>query len=191
MSAVSRKSKKKNQKNKNKKTFFKESKEPKSGKEIYNQITINKMPIEIHSNQKNNKINENIIYSNINKKHSLSYEKERQNIKIVKNKNYFEYINIKNKYKRIQTIKYFIIFIIFHHFYYINCQLKFGLNKYINTIKFYSYEITLKVKETGTKNILSSSSSYNYPCPSNIYLDNDLIQNITDCHFIDIIPYFT
>ncbi|MBO6244135.1 MAG: BspA family leucine-rich repeat surface protein, partial [Clostridia bacterium] len=50
-----------------------------------------------------------------------------------------------------------------------------------------SYEITLKVKGTGTKNILGSSSSYIYPCPSKIYLKNELVTTMQDCHHVDII----
>ena len=60
----------------------------------------------------------------------------------------------------------------------------------INKIKLYSYIITLKVKSTGVNNILSSTitnkNTHIYPCPSNIYLNYELFQNYTDCHFIDI-----
>ena len=64
------------------------------------------------------------------------------------------------------------------------------MDNIFNHVIFYSYIITLKVKGTGLKNILSSSTSdlqtHVYPCPSNIYIKNQLIQNFTDCHFIDI-----
>ena len=64
------------------------------------------------------------------------------------------------------------------------------IDNIFNKIKLYSYIITLKVKSTGVNNILSSTitnkNTHIYPCPSNIYLNNKLFQNYTDCHFIDI-----
>ena len=64
------------------------------------------------------------------------------------------------------------------------------IDNIFNKIKLYSYIITLKVKSTGVNNILSSTitneNTHIYPCPSNIYLNNELFQNYTDCHFIDI-----
>ena len=60
------------------------------------------------------------------------------------------------------------------------------MNKILNINIFYLYEITLKVKSIGIKQVLSSSSPYIYPCPTTIYLNNDLVQDITDCHYINI-----
>ena len=61
----------------------------------------------------------------------------------------------------------------------------------INKIIFLSsYEVVLRVKNIGLKNILSSSPSNTYPCPSYIYLNDELIHNINDCHYINIVkPY--
>ena len=61
-----------------------------------------------------------------------------------------------------------------------------GKNLIFNSIKYNSYEIKLKVKGTGLKNILSASSPYIYQCPTNIYLNEILIQDYTDCHYINI-----
>ena len=97
--------------------------------------------------------------------------------------------NIKNKYskyKSFQTIKDLTINIYFYHFYIFNCLINLGLNNNFNIIDYYSYIITLKVNGTGIKNILSLSSSYIYPCPSTIYLSNELVSDFTDCHYINI-----
>ena len=69
--------------------------------------------------------------------------------------------------------------------YIINVLINFVLNESKEIIKFYSYEIKLKVKGTGIKNILSASSSYTYQCPTIIYI-NELVQDVTDCHFVNI-----
>ena len=107
------------------------------------------------------------------------------------NKEIYKNNKFKNKYnfyeyKSSHAIKYLIIYIIFCLFCNINSQNFFRNSKINKIIIFYSYEITLKVKGTGIKNILSFSSSFIYPCPSKIYLNNELVQNIQDCHYINI-----
>ena len=91
-------------------------------------------------------------------------------------------------YKEIQTIKYFIIFILSCNFYFIYPLLNLELNKIHKIISFFSYEITLKVKGTGNKNILSPTRPYYYQCPSEIYLNNELVdmRNLDYCYKIRI-----
>jgi len=57
--------------------------------------------------------------------------------------------------------------------------IKNNINK---SIIFFSYEITLKVIGTGIKKILSES----YPFPSNIYLDDELYENIIDFYYVNL-----
>ena len=116
----------------------------------------------------------NSIYANINRKNSSNYKTQRENI------NYKKYI-------RLEMIKYFIISILFCHFCSINSLINLEKDTIYNRIAFHSYEIKLKLNGTGVKNILSSSSYHNYPCPSYIYLKNELVsQEITNCHYINI-----
>ena len=127
---------------------------------------------ELNSNNEHmqNIINENNNYNNIKESYWINNK--------LKNK-------INYKYKSTHTKKYLIIYILLCLF----CNINSQINKVNKIIMFYSYEITLKVKGTGTKNILSSSSSHIYPCPSKIYLNNRLVSasTIQDCHYIDMI----
>ena len=120
------------------------------------------------------KINDkNNIYLNIYNKCSSNYKNKRKN-------------NAQNFYG-IKIIKYFIIIILLCRFCTINSLIDLKNNKIYDGIIFYSYEITLKLKGTGTKNILGAEPSYNYSCPSYIYLNNSLVtQELEDCHYIDI-----
>ena len=59
----------------------KEQKDYDSTNEIYNLSNIDKISIKRFLNHKKKKIDEINIYSNINKKHSLGSEKEKENIK--------------------------------------------------------------------------------------------------------------
>ena len=120
------------------------------------------------------KINDkNNIYLNIYNKCSSNYKTKRKN-------------NAQNFYG-IKIIKYFIIIILLCRFCTINSLIDLKNYKIYDGIIFYSYEITLKLKGTGTKNILGADPSYNYSCPSYIYLNNEsLTRELEDCHYIDI-----
>ena len=83
--------------------------------------------------------------------------------------------------------KYIFIYILLCLFCNVYSQINLRKNKINIIMILYSYEVTLKVKDTGIKNILGSSSSHIYPCPSKMYLNNELITNISNCHYIDII----
>ena len=123
--------------------------------------------------QKNKQIKERNINLNIKKNFSTNYT---TNSKTMKNHN-FLIINI---------IKYIFINILLYQFCIINSLNNFPRNKIRKIIKYHSHEITLKVKGIGIKNILSDSSSFIYPCPSHIYLNERLVQDITDCHHMEI-----
>ena len=88
-------------------------------------------------------------------------------------------------YKKVIIIQYFFIYILFSPFNIIESKIIINENKVYN-IKYNLYEIKLKLKGTGIINILSSSSSYNYTCPSNIDLIKGPYLNVTDCHQIAI-----
>ena len=126
--------------------------------------------------QKYNKTNDKyILYLNSNKKSKSNYKIQKENI------SHHNFIGI-------EIMKYFIINILLCRFYIINSLINFKMNKiYNNNIKFYSYEISLKVKGIGIKNILSQSFSHLISCPLNIYLNNTLVtKELEDCHYIDI-----
>ena len=120
------------------------------------------------------KINDkNNIYLNIYNKCSSNYKTKRKK-------------NAQNLFG-IKIIKYFIIIILLCRFCTINSLINLKNNKIYDGIIFYSYEITLKLKGIGTKNILGADPSYNYLCPSNIYLNNALVtKELEDCHYINI-----
>ena len=148
--------------------------------------------IKITENNKNNNIKVKIEEkNNVNNK-----EKKYENKELMKNnisrineqykninnerKNAFEYY----KFKRTNLIKYLIIFILINHLCYIQTNLRnYKQNK---VFIFCLNEITLKVKGIGIKNILSTSYSNTYPNPSKIYLNNILIENLVDFHYINI-----
>ena len=144
-----------------------------------NEFSVNKIN-EMKFKTQFNKINTNKeLIQNMTKENNKHNNKESYKNNKMKNKfNFYEY-------KSSHTIKYLIIYIILCLLCDINSQIYFRKNKKYKIIIYYSYEITLKVKGTGIKNILSSSS-FIYPCPSNIYLNNELVQNIQDCHYINI-----
>ena len=127
----------------------------------------------------NNEINDdrNLIKNNKQKK---PFNEENIN----KDKYYF------NTYQRFQIIKYFIINILLCQFYSTNSLFNSDSNNIFNSFSSYSYIITLKVKGTGRKNILSNSTSlahyHVYQCPSSIYINDELIQNTDNCHYINI-----
>ena len=127
---------------------------------------------------KNNRINKNIKFlKNIIHKENIYNNKNNENI--IKNK--FNY-----RYKKEKIIKYIIIYILFSLFNNIDSKINLSSNKNLNGVTFSSYEIKLKLKGTGIKNILGSSSSYSFTCPSNIDLIRGPYLNITDCHYISI-----
>jgi len=127
----------------------------------------------------NNEINDerNLIKNNKQKK---PFNEENIN----KDKYYF------NTYQRFQIIKYFIINILLCQFYSTNSLFNSDSNNIFNSFSSYSYIITLKVKGTGRQNILSYSTSlahyHVYQCPSSIYINDELIQNTDNCHYINI-----
>ena len=125
------------------------------------------------SNSSNN-INKN---DKINNKESFMIninDKNTSNITKKENEFYLEVIK-----KACHIMKYLIIFILISNFYSINSQ----------NIILYSYEIKLKVKDTGRKNILSAS----YECTNNpnVYLDNELVENLPDFHYINIVELYS
>ena len=123
--------------------------------------------------EKFTKIHEkNNIYLNIYKKYSSKYKIKRENIS---NQNFL----------RIEKKKFFIIEILLSYFCIINSLINSKNEKICDDIIFYSYEITLKVKGIGNKNILSVSSNNIIPCPTYVY-QNEVNKDITDCHYIDI-----
>ena len=117
---------------------------------------------------------------------SINYINNNKNIKRNLDKIGHDYY----KYNRNHIIKYLIIIILLFNFNTINSNFNIRINR-INTIIFLSsYEIILRVKNIGLKKILSSSSSNIYPCPSYIYLNDELIHDKNDCHYINIVkPY--
>ena len=117
---------------------------------------------------------------NENKKFAKNFNQKKEIDNKKKNLNNF--INYHYFCKGSQIIKYYLIYILLYHLYLIYSQ----INCSFKSIKFYSYEITLKVNGTGIKNILSDSSFYTYPCPTYLYLNGDLIQDNTDCRNINI-----
>ena len=123
-----------------------------------------------------NNCNENNIHDDIKEK----YKENNSYNKIKNNANLYES-------KRTNKEKYWILYILIYLFCNINSQVNVRKNNINIIIISYSYEITIKVKDIGIKNILSSSTSYSYPCPSKIYLNNELVQDIQDCHYINII----
>ena len=145
----------------------------------------NKLANNYMTSFKNN--NEYKIIENINDIKNNNRERDINDISI--KENLFKNKYYKN-YKSIHLINDFIIVILLCHFYIVNSIINFKKDNIFNKIKFYSYIITLKVKDTGVKNILSNTNIneniHIYPCPSNIYLNDELTQNYTDCHFIDI-----
>ena len=164
----------------------------------YKYKNINKI---IKGNKESNfkqSIIKNINFNDNNiKEKNISSDEKYENEKIIKdivkerqafNNSKENCNNIKynyNKYKRVQIIKSFIINILLCHFCIINTLINFELNINYKKIKYYSYEIKLKIKGTGMQNILSASSSYTYQCPDIIY-QNNLIQDVIDCHYINI-----
>ena len=133
----------------------------------YNSYKTSKKSITKH---KYSKLKEKNPYLIINKKCPLNFKTVRENI------------NGKTSLGK-EIIKYFIIDILLSRFYIIKSLINLKNDKICYYIILYSYEITLKIKGTGIKNILSSSSSHIYPCPTNIY-QNELIFDNTDCHYI-------
>ena len=81
MSAFLKEFEKKMPKKSPEKISKKEQKDYDSADEIYNLSNIDKISIKRYLNHKKKKIDEINIYSNINKKHSLGSEKEKENIK--------------------------------------------------------------------------------------------------------------
>ena len=169
-----------------------------------------------YKNERKNIQNQNILFNKFKKYKSIKYDEDPnfdrsiiKNIKLnnrnIKKPNYikedtinekkyiskskYKYNNIKGNLNIIKPnynkLKKTIMKILMLNLYIINILINFVLNESKEIIKFYSYEIKLKVKGTGTKNILSASSSYIYQCPTIIYI-NELIQDVTDCHFVDI-----
>ena len=133
--------------------------------------------------------NSNNIKNNIQKKSGNSIENIKKEKNMLNNYNYnhnikenSKKIKIKNNYYKnqiIRIINYFIIIILFS---YVNTRFNLGKRKKYNTLN--SYEITIKVKGTGEKRILSEDSNYyRYTCPSNvyIYLNNLLIESPNIC----------
>ena len=112
----------------------------------------------------------------------INNKNENKAIKIY-NTIYKHKINNNNKNKFIQIIQCFILFILLCRFYSMN---SLGFDRQNKGFTSYSYEVTLRVKGTGNKYILSKSSTYIYQCPSIIYLDNELLNNYGDCHYINI-----
>ena len=78
------------------------------------------------------------------------------------------------------------MYILLCQFCFINSLNNIIKDKIYKIIKYYSHEITLKVKGKGMKNILSETIPYIYQCPSNIYINERLSQDYTDCHHIEI-----
>jgi surface protein len=143
-------------------------------------IPVKNYKIKNINKEKNNKT----IKIKINKNKNLT-----QNIRNINNLNNMNMTNNsitnnnKSKIKfnsdisnRTHNINYLIIFILLFNF----CKI-YSIKE---NIILYSYEITLKVKDTGRKNILSTSF---FMQPSNIYLNNELIRDIDDFHYINII----
>ena len=131
------------------------------------------------------KNNENENKSQNDDKNIMKYfVQEKEVYKYNNNDNFNKYYN--NKYERFIIVIYFIMSILFCHFGNAYSFINLRTRKNSNDITFYSYEIKLKVKGTGLKNILGSSSHYNWCCPSKIYIKNKLFQNYTDCHYIEI-----
>ena len=122
-------------------------------------------------NIKNTNKNKNII-RNENEKliKNITNEKIICYNNINKNKTKIKKVNYYYKNKRNGIIKYFILIILLV---YTNSLLNFEINKNHNI--FNAYEIKIKVKGTGEKYILGDSSYYGYTRPSNIYLNNQLI----------------
>ena len=145
----------------------------------------------ITNTKKNNLKYKNDVEDNKIKKDETNESKKYIKINAQKKVIYNHNINNKfpiynDKYNRLLIIINFIINIslcLFCNVYSFNTL---ETNIIFNSIKYNSYEIKLKVKRTGLKNILSSSSPYIYQCPSNIYLNEILIQDYADCHYIDI-----
>ena len=127
-----------------------------SEKEKYLQFNNDTLFIKDIKNQKNNIIKEQNINLGILETYLSNYKTKRKNIR-------------SQNLLVLEIIKYFIISILFCRFCIINSFHSFEKDKIYKIIKYYSHEITLKVKGKGKKNILSGSSPYIYPCPSNIY----------------------
>ena len=128
------------------------------------------------------KVNKNYMKNIITEKSILENDNIKE--KLIKMKYYYY------KFNKIQLINYFIIYILLFKLYFINSLIYLNLKNALKNIAYFSYEITLKVKNTGLNNILGSSSSngnHIYPYPSNIYINDELVQDYTDCHFINII----
>ena len=122
--------------------------------------------------------NNNIKYNKNKKRNKIKNDKPEEDI--YKNKNEENFIKNKINYnkKKVIIIQYFFIYILFSPFNIIESKIIINENKVYN-IKYNLYEIKLKLKGTGIINILSSSSSYNYTCPSNIDLIKGPYLNVT------------
>ena len=127
----------------------------------------------------NNKVIKNIPDKNIEyNKIDIEYNEKSNN----SNSHY-----IFVKHERAHIIYYLIFLIIFLCFCCVNSEINSARNRNGKNIKFYSYEITLKVKGTGLKNILGTSYPNIYPNPSKIYLNNEVVENIIGLNQINII----
>ena len=149
--------------------------------EEYNQMSsIKKINLKDNNDIKLNKIQKNEISENKNIVKNI-HDKEIYSHNIIKN-----FHKSINKYNGFLIIIYFIMDILFCNFDIVYSIINLCSNQIYNNIMLNSYEIKLKVKGTGLKNILSASSPYIYQCPSNIYINEILFQDYTDCHYIDI-----
>ena len=128
-------------------------------------------------NINNNIQNENKSFvKNIIKRKKIYYNNINENSKKIKNiNNYYEN-------RKVEIIKYFILIILLV---YTNSFLNLEFNKNHNI--FNAYEIKIKVKGTGEKYILGDSSYYGYTRPSNIYLNNQLIDRANQINYRKII----
>ena len=112
---------------------------------------------------KENKIQKNEISENKMIKKNI-HDKEIYNHNIIKN-----FHKPINKYKGFFIIFYYIMNILFCNFNIVYSIINLRANIAFNNIIFNSYEIKLKIKGIGLKNILSASSDYIYQCPFSIY----------------------
>ena len=148
----------------------------------YNKITnTKKNNLKYKNDVKDNKIQKHDINKNKKSVKNNIQEKGIYNHDINNNSHKYN-----DKHKLLLIIIYFIMNILICLFSNAHSVNNLGKNLIFNSIKYNSYEIKLKVKGTGLKNILSASSPYIYQCPTNIYLNEILIQDYTDCHYIDI-----
>ena len=116
------------------------------------------------------KVNEHVININVKDKNKYSGKKTNDN-----KTNYNLRCNHVSKKDLIGKIIYYalIINLIYQIFSKISYDNKFSLK---------AYEITLRVKGTGTKQILNTS----FTCPSKIYLKG-ISQKFTECHKINVV----